>query len=107
MNELTPTVGQWYMREDGRKFEVIDIDDGDGYVELQDEDGMLDEIETDAWPTIDLKITTQPLDSTAAFDEMPTPDEADGGDPVELDGAADPQRVANAERLNASIDLDL
>lgn len=102
MNELTPRVGQWYIRPDGLKFEVIDIDDGDGLIEVQEQDGTLDEIDASEWTRIDLELTSQPESATAPFDNVPVPDEADGGDPVELEAAADPQRVANEERVNGS-----
>jgi hypothetical protein len=105
MNDFTPTVGQWYVRRDGMRFEVIDIDDGDGLIEVQDEDGTLDEIDAQEWTKINLELSTQPEDATAAFDNVPIPDEADGGDPMEINPAAiEPQRVSNEERVNSTDD---
>ena len=106
MNELTPLAGQWYVRGDGFKFEVIDIDDQDGLIEVQDEDGALDEIDVDEWPSISLELTTQSEDATASFDNVPLPDEADGGDPVDYNSTAEPQRVSNEEFVN-SVDEDV
>ncbi len=106
MNELTPTTGQWYLRPDGFMFEIIDIDDGDGVIEIQNEDGTLDEIDADEWSTISLELAEQPEDATASFDNVPLPDEADGGDPVDLESTdIGSLRVSNDERIN-SIDED-
>jgi len=97
MNELDPVAGQWYVRPDGLKFEVIDIDD-DGLIEVQNQDGTLDEIDIEDWPKINLELTTQSEDATASFDNVPFPDEADGGDPVEIESVTfGPQRVAIEE----------
>lgn len=83
MHQIQPTVGQWYLRpETGLKFEVIDIDDGDGMIEIQDEEGTLDQVDSEAWFTEALEATDQPQDSTGAFDTISEPDEADGGDSV-------------------------
>ena len=60
MNPISPTVGQWYLnRDDGSKFAVIDIDDDGGYIELQDQDGLLAEIGTNVWSVIHVELTTQ------------------------------------------------
>ena len=105
MNELSPKTGQWYLRRDGVKFEVIDIDD-DGSIEVQDQDGMLDEIDADEWLQLDLEIAAQSEDSTAAFDNVPSPDEADGGDPIEIVASAELQRVTDDDRINGTTDID-
>jgi hypothetical protein len=108
MHQIQPSVGQWYLRgETGLKFEVIDIDDGDGMIEIQDEDGALDEIDSEAWFATDIEIIDQPKDFTAAFDNVAEPDEADGGDPVDVDGSGtETQRVATDELLSDSTDDD-
>jgi hypothetical protein len=81
MHEFQPSVGQWYLRLDNqRKFEVIDIDDGDGMIEVQDEDGALDEIDADTWFSVALELTEQPQELNALFDNIAETDEADGGD---------------------------
>ena len=104
MHQVQPTVGQWYLRPDtGRKFEVIYIDDGDGLIEIQDEEGALDQIDSDTWFTESLEMSDQPQNAVGAFDNTSEPDEADGGDPVDsalLD--TDPLRVAQEEMTNDS-----
>ena len=101
MHQIQPTVGQWYLRpETGQKFEVIDIDDGDGMIEIQDEEGALDEIDADAWFTVAVEATNQPQDGTS-FDNESEIDEADGGESVESDPLnRDDMRVASDELLN-------
>jgi hypothetical protein len=97
MNELDPVAGQWYLRPDGLKFEVIDIDE-DGLIEVQNQDGTLDEIDVEDWPKINLELVPQSEDATASFDNVPFPDEADGGDPVDIESVMiEPQRVALEE----------
>src|SRR5262249_43398935 len=93
------------LRPNGAKFEVLDVD-GDS-IELQDEDGMLDKIDADEWPELDLELASQTEDSTAAFDNVPLPDDADGGDPADVVVSnIDLQRVSNEERIETSKDID-
>ena len=104
MNDLTPITGQWYVRPDGLKFKVIDIDDDDGMIEVQDEDGTLDQIDVDDWSMIDLELVTQSEDATAPFDNVPFPDEADGGEPIDSNFSTEPIQVSNEERINSPVE---
>jgi hypothetical protein len=108
MHEIQPTVGQWYLRPTtGQKFEVIDIDDGDGMIEIQDEEGTLDQVDSDIWFTEAVEVIDQPQHFTGALDSVSTPDEADGGDPVEPDVPdTEPLRVAQDEMLYSTDEDD-
>jgi hypothetical protein len=108
MHEIQPTVGQWYLRpETGQRFEVIDIDDGDGMIEIQDEEGTLDQVDSDIWFTEAIELTNPPHHFTGALDNVSEPDEADGGDPVEPDMPdIEPLRVDREEMLNSVDDED-
>jgi hypothetical protein len=108
MHQVQPIVGQWYLRpESGLKFEVIDIDDGDGMIEIQDEEGTLDEVESDIWFMEAVEIIDQPQNFTGVLDNISEPDEADGGDPVEPDMPdVEPLRVDREEMLNSAADSD-
>jgi hypothetical protein len=75
MNQLTPTVGQWYVMPGGIKFEVIDVDNATGVIEVQDEDGLLGEVETDEWPRFELDATSPPDDLANTLDSMSWMDE--------------------------------
>jgi len=91
MRSVQPISGQWYMRlTTGQRFEVVSVNDET--IEIQDYDGALDEFEVDAWPTDDLEVTDPPEDLAGVYD-MATPDEADGGEAVELDGNSPLQRA--------------
>jgi hypothetical protein len=91
MQATTPISGQWYARKDtGQKFEVISVDGG--VIEIQDYEGALDEMEMDDWMAEEFDLSDPPEDLGGVFDLAP-PDEADGGDPVELDGASTLQRA--------------
>ena len=80
MNPLQPSIGQWYFNKDlGRRFEVVGIDEKAGTIELQDEEGFLDEMDNDTWLTAQIEFTAQPIDLTEVFDSLTEQDEA-GGD---------------------------
>jgi hypothetical protein len=107
MHQIHPTVGQWYLQPStGRKFAVIDID-GDGMIEIQDDEGTLDAVDPDSWFTGTLEATDQPQYFLGALDNLSEPDEADGGDPIGRDALdTAPLRVAQDEMLNAAQDAD-
>jgi hypothetical protein len=102
MHQIHPTVGQWYLRpKTGKKFEVIDIDDGDGMIEIQDEEGTLDQVDSDAWFTDELEATDQPQDVSGALDSSSESDDTDdAAEAGMLD--TDPLRVAQEEMVNTS-----
>jgi hypothetical protein len=99
MHQIQPNVGQWYLRsKSGHKFEVIDIDDG--VIEIQDEEGTLDQLDSDAWATEILEATDQPQNATGSFDSISATDEMDD-DAVDLQVLdTEPLRVAHEEMLN-------
>lgn len=70
MNQLTPTVGEWYAMPGGIKFEVIDVDNGTGIIEVQGEDGLLGEVATDEWPRFELEHSTPPSDLANTLDSL-------------------------------------
>lgn len=59
--EEEPVVGRMYEDAEGQSFEILAFDEDDGTIEVQYEDGRLDEIDIDAWYEMDLK----PLKSAA------------------------------------------
>lgn len=52
--EQEPIVGAMYEDKDGVAFEVLSFDEDDGTIEIQYEDGSVDEIDIDAWYEMDL-----------------------------------------------------
>lgn len=59
--EEEPVVGGMYEDENGLAFEVLSIDEDDGTIEVQYENGEVSEIDVDAWYEMEL----QPLKAAA------------------------------------------
>ncbi len=60
---VDPIIGTWYQRADkGQEFEVVAFDEEDGFVEVQDSDGNLEEIDIDTWYTLELENIETPAD---------------------------------------------
>lgn len=102
MTPVQPTIGQWYLdKQLDRRFEVVGIDEKEGTIELQDEQGYLDEMDRDAWFGVELELTAQPDDLTDVFDDVSEPDEADGDDTSDPEAAnSASQNAANDERAD-------
>ena len=54
MHEL-PVIGAVYEDEDGRTFEVLNFDEDEGVVEVEYENGAVEEIDVDAWYALDVE----------------------------------------------------
>jgi hypothetical protein len=69
MRFVKPVVGEWYLsRDTERMFEVVSVDDVSGAIELQDYDGILDEIDSEEWAALEVEAVEPPVDLDAAFD---------------------------------------
>lgn len=69
MAKQAPIIGQWY--EDAaldRLFEVVAVDEYTGTIELQYEDGELDEIDLDSWTQMVVIAAEQPEDWRSSFE---------------------------------------
>jgi hypothetical protein len=76
MHQLQPTVWQWYLQRDtGLRFEVIDVDDEEQIVEVQDEDGVLSQIDLDAWFHESLEETDEPQEYLVMSNGMFDPED--------------------------------
>lgn len=97
MTPVPPAIGQWYLNKQlGRRFEVVGIDEKEGTIELQDEEGFLDEMDRDQWFDAELEFAAQPESLTEVFDDLAAPDEADGedsSDPGDSDSAGKSLRL--------------
>jgi hypothetical protein len=70
-----PMVNQWYLREDtGEKFLVTDYDEDAATVEIQTENGDLDELDTEAWEALPLSFAEAPHDWTVPIDTLDAED---------------------------------
>jgi hypothetical protein len=73
--DADPIVGNWYQYVDkGQKFEVIDVDEDTGAVEIQYADGDLDEIDIDEWYTTEIEPITAPDEWLETADDVPIED---------------------------------
>lgn len=60
-NALMPIVTQWYARSDsGELFEVVDVDESCGEIDIQDFMGEVVELTMQAWRELDLECTDAP-----------------------------------------------
>jgi len=56
-----PVPGQWYENlEDEETFQVLSIDEDSELIELQYEDGDVEEIDYETWQELDLDLTEEP-----------------------------------------------
>ena len=53
--EEEPVVGKMYEDADGMAFEILAFDEDDGTIEIQYDDGTVDEIDLDTWYEMDLQ----------------------------------------------------
>jgi hypothetical protein len=90
-NNAEPIVGNWYeYPEEGEKFEVLEVDEDRGVVEIQYADGERDEIDLEEWIDLEVDLTDPPED----WAEPPDPGvEAPIKDAEEVAWAGRPRRA--------------
>ena len=75
-----PVPGKWYENlEDGEVFQVLSVDEDSELIELQYEDGDVEEVDHETWQELDLNLTEEPEGWTGGDDE-PDDDEDDWDD---------------------------
>ncbi|MFK8052641.1 MAG: DUF6763 family protein [Woeseiaceae bacterium] len=92
MAVMFPTVGRWYQRPRKESFEVVAIDEAEGFIEIQYFDGSVAEIEWEHWPRLMIQRVAEPEDWSGALDVAPedTVHDQDGelphdwSDPLEI-----------------------
>ena len=78
VQRIEPIVGEWYAHRDkGQLFQVVAVDADDGWVELQDFDGAVDEVDLETWRAMPLERAEAPEDWTGPVDDV-EPDDVDG-----------------------------
>lgn len=81
-----PVPGQWYESlEDEETFQVLSVDEDSELIELQYEDGDVEEIDYETWQELDLDLTDQPEGWSAADDDEEDEDEIDDEDDDDWD----------------------
>jgi hypothetical protein len=71
--EYAPTPGKWYENKDEEEtFRVLSVDEDEELVEIEYEDGEIEELDLDTWHEFDLELTDVPegwSDSAVGEDE--------------------------------------
>ncbi|MFA7347918.1 MAG: DUF6763 family protein [Desulfurivibrionaceae bacterium] len=73
--DTEPIEGNWYEAiEDGTRFVVVTVDEEEGLIELQHDDGATEEITFEAWHEADLTAITPP-DEGGVFGDLADQDD--------------------------------
>jgi hypothetical protein len=84
---LLPQVGRWYAHRDkGQMFQVVAVDEDEGFVETQDVDGDVDEVDLESWYAMPLELAAAPEGWTGPADDL---DEEEAGYASPETGARD------------------
>ena len=82
--DIEPIEGNWYEAiEDGARFFVVTVDEEEGIVELQHDDGTPEEITLEAWQEADLAVIAPPDEAGLFDDSTDQDDDVPGGYPTE------------------------
>ncbi len=69
--DVDPIVGNWYEHLDrSQEFEVVELDEDKGIVEIQYYDGDLDEIDLEEWYNLNIEPIEAPEDWTGPIDNI-------------------------------------
>ena len=78
--DIEPIEGNWYEAiEDGARFFVVTVDEEEGIVELQHDDGTPEEITLEAWHEADLVVISPPDEAGLFDDSADQDDDVPGG----------------------------
>ena len=76
-----PVPGRWYKSlEDEETFQVLSVDEDAELIELQYEDGDVEEIDYETWQELDLDLTEEPEGWSGSDDEDNDDDDDDWDD---------------------------
>ena len=90
MAKQAPQIGQWYQDATlNRLFEVVAVDDASGSIEIQYEDGDVDELDPESWSQMIVIAASQPEDWRSSF-ELSTEDRYSSDDVYIPDLGGDP-----------------
>lgn len=67
-----PVIGQWYIDDELRLFEVVAADDDS--IEIQYYDGDVDEFDIEVWYMQNIRPAAEPNDGGGPFDELESDD---------------------------------
>jgi hypothetical protein len=85
-----PVPGQWYESlDDEEVFQVLSIDEDSELIELQYEDGDVEEIDYETWQELDLDLTEEPEGWSGSEDEEDDDEDDDWDDDEDEDDDED------------------
>jgi len=65
-----PVVGNWYKTPENQDFEVVAVDEDEGFIEIQYFGGEVDEFDFDAWGSMGFVEIAPPEDWSGPFDDL-------------------------------------
>lgn len=81
-----PVPGKWYKSlDDEEVFQVLSIDEDSELIELQYEDGDVEEIDYETWHELDLDLTEEPEGWSGSEDEVEEDEDDDWDDDEDED----------------------
>jgi hypothetical protein len=81
-----PVPGQWYESlDDEEVFQVLSVDEDSELIELQYEDGDVEEIDYETWQELDLELTEEPEGWSGSEDEEDDEEEFEDEDDEDWD----------------------
>lgn len=80
-----PSIDIWYKTPNGDIFEVVAIDQHEDAIEIQYLDGSVEELDADAWQSVEPEVINPPHEAMAADYEEEGEFEEDYRDIVDLD----------------------
>ncbi|WP_045859918.1 DUF6763 family protein [Teredinibacter purpureus] len=68
MAKIFPVIGVWYQDTSSKQlFEIVALDEDNSAIEIQYEDGDIDEFELDTWGQLNLVVAAAPEDANAGY----------------------------------------
>ena len=68
--QYPPLIGDWYRDDLGQLFEIVAVDEHDGTIEVQFQDGAVAEYDFEAWETMEIRPAAPPEDWYAPYDDQ-------------------------------------
>lgn len=76
--DYDPVPGQWYENRDEEEiFQVLNVDEDSELIELQYENGEVEEIDLETWAEMDLELTEEPEGWTGSDEDEDEEDDED------------------------------
>ncbi len=92
VDKRLPTIGDWYVNEEGDRFEVVAMDEDAQTIDIQYFGGEVDEFDYETWDEMTLEHIAAPEDWSGPFDDL------------EADDMGDTERPRHPENWNGPLD---